>query len=74
MLYLRLSNQITNSVGMTTAVHEHTINSIRSQKLPTLPEELYSREKGSEAEQQPILQELNVVSTNKTCTFVACKI
>ena len=59
---------------MTTAVHEHTINSIRSQKLPTLPEELYSREKGSEAEQQPILQELNVVSTNKTCTFVACKI
>ena len=59
---------------MTTAVHEHTINSIRSQKLPTLPEELYSREKGSEAEQQPILQELDVVSTNKTCTFVACKI
>ena len=59
---------------MTTAVHEHTINNIRSQKLPTLPEELYSREKGSEAEQQPILQELNVVSKNKTCTFVACKI
>ena len=74
MLYLRLSNQIANSVCMITAVHQHTISSIRSQKIPTLPEELYSTEKGSEAEQQPILQELNVVSTNKTCTFVACKI
>ena len=42
-------------------------------KLPTLPEELCSREKGSEAEQQPILQELNV-STNTSCTFVAGKI
>ena len=59
---------------MITTVHQHTISSIRSQKLPTLPEELYSREKGSQAEQQRILRELNVVSTNKTCTFVACKI
>ena len=42
-------------------------------KLPTLPEELCSREKGSEAEQQPILQEVNV-STNTSCTFVAGKI
>ena len=42
-------------------------------KLPTLPEELCSREKGSEKEQQPILQELNV-STNTSCTFVAGKI
>ena len=44
----------------------------RSNK-PTLPEELRSSEEGSEAEQQPILQELNVVSTNTSCTFVAGK-
>ena len=42
-------------------------------KLPTLLEELCSREKGSEAEQQLILRELNV-STNTPCTFVAGKI
>ena len=72
-LYLRFSNQITNRVGIITVVHQHAINNIKGQKTTTLPEELCSREKGSEAEQQPILQELNV-STNTSCTFVAGKI
>ena len=54
-------------------MHQHTINSIKGEKLPTLPEELCSREKGSEPEQQPILRELNV-STNTSCIFVAGKI
>ena len=69
MLYLSILNQITNRVGIITLVHQHTINTIKGQKLVTLLEVLCSREKGSEAEQQPILQELNV-SKNTSCTFV----
>ena len=54
-------------------MHQHTINTIKGQKLVTLLEVLCSREKGSEAEQQPILQELKE-STNTSCTFVTSKI
>ena len=60
-------------VGIITVVHQHTINSINGEKLPTLLEELCSREKGSQPVQQPILRQLNV-STNTSCTFVAGKI
>ena len=73
MLYLRLSNQLTNRVGIITVVHQHTINNIKGHKTTNPTRELCSREKGSEAEQEPILQELNV-STNTSCTFVAGKI
>ena len=43
----------------------------RWKKLPAFPEELNSREKGSKAEQQQILQELKNVSKPESNKFVA---
>ena len=73
MLYLRPSNQITDRVGIITKYINILSTASKLKKLPTIPEELCSREKGSETEQQPRLQELNV-NTNTSCTFVAGKI
>ena len=74
MLYLSPSNQITNRIGIITVVYQNTINSIKGKKTTNSTEEFFSRGIGSKADQQQILLELNVLSTNTSCTFVDSKV